>query len=59
VWSPALLGWVAQAFSLRAAMGAIAIAALGIVAGDCSRPATTLRSSNRRLVVRCTRDSAR
>ena len=38
VWSPALLGWVAQAFSLRAAMGVIAVATLGIVAGGVLSP---------------------
>ena len=38
VWSPPLLGWVAQAFSLRAAMGVLAIATLGIVAGGVLAP---------------------
>lgn len=38
VWSPPLLGWVAQAFSLRAAMGVIAFATLGVVAGGILAP---------------------
>lgn len=38
VWSPPLLGWVAQAFSLRAAMGVIAFATLGVVAGGILSP---------------------
>jgi hypothetical protein len=38
VWSPPLLGWVAQAFSLRAAMGVLAIATLGIIAGGVLAP---------------------
>lgn len=38
VWSPPLLGWVAQAFSLRAAMGVLAVSTLGIVAGGVLAP---------------------
>jgi fucose permease len=38
VWSPPLLGWVAQAFSLRAVMGVLAISTLGIVAGGVLAP---------------------
>jgi fucose permease len=38
VWSPPLLGWVAQSFSLRAAMGVIVIATLGIIAGGVLAP---------------------
>jgi predicted MFS family arabinose efflux permease len=32
VWSPPLLGWIADAFDLRAAMGAVVLATFGIVA---------------------------
>jgi MFS family permease len=32
VWSPPLLGWIADAFDLRAAMGAVVVATFGIVA---------------------------
>ena len=38
VWSPPLLGWVAQSFSLRAAMGVIIIATLGIIGGGLAAP---------------------
>jgi hypothetical protein len=38
VWSPPLLGWIAQAFSLRAAMGVIAFATLGVIAGGILAP---------------------
>ena len=38
VWSPPLLGWVAQAFSLRAVMGVLAISTLAIVAGGVLAP---------------------
>jgi MFS family permease len=38
IWSPPLLGWLAQAFSLRAAMATIVIATLGIVAGGLAAP---------------------
>ena len=38
IWSPPLLGWVAQSFSLRAAMGVIVIATLGIIAGGWLAP---------------------
>ena len=38
VWSPPLLGWVAQTFSLRAAMGVIVIATLGIIGGGLLAP---------------------
>ena len=38
IWSPPLLGWVAQSFSLRAAMGVIVIATLGIIGGGLLAP---------------------
>ncbi len=38
VWSPPLLGWVAQTASLRAAMGVIVIATLGIIGGGLAAP---------------------
>ena len=38
IWSPPLLGWVAQSFSLRAAMSVIVIATLGIIAGGMLAP---------------------
>ncbi|MGZ5214391.1 MAG: MFS transporter [Actinomycetota bacterium] len=38
IWSPPLLGWVAQSFSLRAAMGVIVIATFGIIAGGWLSP---------------------
>jgi fucose permease len=38
IWSPPLLGWIAGALSLRAAMGTIVIATLGIVAGGLALP---------------------
>ena len=38
IWSPPLLGWVAQSFSLRAAMSVIVIATLGIIAGGWLSP---------------------
>jgi MFS family permease len=38
IWSPPLLGWIAGAVSLRAAMATIVIAALGIVAGGLALP---------------------
>jgi MFS family permease len=38
VWSPPLLGWVAQTFGLRAAMGVIVIATLGIIGGGLLAP---------------------
>jgi MFS family permease len=38
IWSPPLLGWVAQTFSLRAAMGVIVIATFGIIAGGWLSP---------------------
>lgn len=38
IWSPPLLGWLAQALSLRAAMATIVIATLGIVAGGLAAP---------------------
>ncbi len=44
VWSPPLLGWVAQSFSLRAAMGVIVIATLGIIAGGLAAPPTIERT---------------
>ena len=60
VWSPALVGWVAQAFSLRAAMGVIAIATLGIVAGGVLAPHGADPNPKRRgSGVRCSRGSVR
>jgi hypothetical protein len=38
IWSPPLLGWVAQTVSLRAAMGVIVIATFGIIAGGWLSP---------------------
>jgi hypothetical protein len=38
VWSPPLLGWIADAVSLRAAMGAIVVATGGIVLGGLLAP---------------------
>ena len=40
VWSPPLLGWIAEAFSLRAAMAMIVVATFGIVAGGLAAPRT-------------------
>jgi hypothetical protein len=31
VWSPPIFAWLAQAFDLRAAMGAIVVATVGIL----------------------------
>jgi hypothetical protein len=33
IWSPPLLGWVAEAFSLRATMFVVVLATLGVLAG--------------------------
>ncbi|MEO8423235.1 MAG: MFS transporter [Actinomycetota bacterium] len=41
IWSPPLLGWVAQSFSLRAAMSVIVIATFGIIAGGLLAPRDT------------------
>jgi len=38
VWSPPLLGWVAQTVSLRAAMGVMVVATLGIIGGGLLAP---------------------
>jgi MFS family permease len=38
IWSPPLLGWIAQSFSLRAAMGVIVVASFGIIAGGWLSP---------------------
>jgi MFS family permease len=38
IWSPPLLGWIAGAASLRAAMATIVVATLGIVAGGLALP---------------------
>lgn len=38
VWSPPLLGWIAQTVSLRAAMGVIVVATLGIIGGGLLAP---------------------
>jgi MFS family permease len=38
IWSPPLLGWLAQTLSLRAAMTTIVVATLGIVAGGLAAP---------------------
>jgi hypothetical protein len=39
IWSPPLLGWIAEAFDLRVAMGVIVVATLGIVAAGLAAPA--------------------
>lgn len=41
VWSPPLLGWVAQTVSLRAAMGVMVVATLGIIGGGLLAPQGT------------------
>jgi hypothetical protein len=38
IWSPPLLGWVADTFSLKATMAVIVLATLGIVAGGVLAP---------------------
>jgi predicted MFS family arabinose efflux permease len=38
IWSPPLLGWIAQSFSLRAAMSVIVVATFGIIAGGMLAP---------------------
>jgi cyanate permease len=38
IWSPPILGWVADTFSLRASVSVIVIATLGIVAGGLMAP---------------------
>jgi len=38
VWSPPILGWVAETFSLKATMAVIVVATLGIVAGGIAAP---------------------
>jgi hypothetical protein len=38
IWSPPLLGWLAQTFSLRFAMAAILVATLGIIAAGFAAP---------------------
>jgi hypothetical protein len=38
IWSPPLLGWIAQTISLRAAMGVIVVATLGIIGGGWIAP---------------------
>ncbi|HEY6567133.1 MAG TPA: MFS transporter [Actinomycetota bacterium] len=44
IWSPPILGWVADSFSLRASVSVIVIATMGIIAGGLLAP--------RRMVVR-------
>jgi predicted MFS family arabinose efflux permease len=44
IWSPPILGWVADSFSLRASVSVIVIATMGIIAGGMLAP--------RRMVVR-------
>lgn len=44
IWSPPLLGWIAQSFSLRAAMSVIVIATLGIIAGGLLAPRDAVRA---------------
>ena len=39
IWSPPLLGWIAQTFSLRAAMSVIVVATFGIIGGGLARTA--------------------
>ena len=41
IWSPPILGWIAQSFSLRAAMSVIVIATLGIIGRRLAGAATT------------------
>jgi uncharacterized membrane protein YeaQ/YmgE (transglycosylase-associated protein family) len=41
VWSPPLVGWVAQTVSMRAAMGVIVVATLGIIGGGLLAPQGT------------------
>jgi predicted MFS family arabinose efflux permease len=38
IWSPPLLGWVADTFSLRATMGVIVIATVGIIGAGLATP---------------------
>jgi fucose permease len=38
VWSPPILGWVSDTFSLKATMAVIVVATLGIVAGGIAAP---------------------
>jgi hypothetical protein len=38
IWSPPILGWVADSFSLRASVGVIVIATMGIIAGGLLAP---------------------
>jgi len=38
VWSPPILGWVSETFSLKATMAVIVVATLGIVAGGIAAP---------------------
>jgi MFS family permease len=42
IWSPPILGWVADTFSLRASVSVIVIATLGIVAGGLMAPRLTV-----------------
>jgi fucose permease len=47
IWSPPLVGWVAQTANLRAAMGVIVMATLGIVAGGLLAPRDARGSARR------------
>ena len=38
IWSPPILGWVADSFSLRASVSVIVIATMGIIAGGLLAP---------------------
>jgi MFS family permease len=40
IWSPPLLGWVADSFSLRASVSVIVIATMGIIVGGALAPRT-------------------
>jgi len=44
IWSPPLLGWVAQTFNLRATMAVIVIATIGVIGAGLLAPRATSRS---------------
>ena len=43
IWSPPILGWVADTFSLRASVTVIVVATLGIVVGGMLAPKVVVR----------------
>ena len=43
IWSPPILGWVADSFSLRASVSVIVIATMGIIAGGMLAPKVVVR----------------